>query len=290
MSTAVMATNALLHCATADAQKALLPAIAEGSARATLAYAEKSWNLGDITVSAQEKDGGWVLDGTKNYVLDGQTADVILVAARTSAGLELFRVEGDANGLTRTAVPELDQTRKLATLGFGSTPASKVSEGDAQAGLERTLALTLVVLASEQVGGAQWCLDTATDYAKNRLQFGRPIGSFQAIKHKCAEMLVDVEFAKSAAYSASWVVAGCLGSDGDGDGDWDAVIESAHIAKSFCSEAYFHAAAENIQIHGGMGFTWEHPAHLYFKRAKASDLLFGDASHHRELLADRLGL
>ena len=290
MSTAVMATNALLHCATADAQKALLPAIAEGSTRATLAYAETSWNLGDITISAQEKDGGWVLDGTKNHVLDGQTADVILVAARTSAGLELFRVEGDAKGLTRTAVPELDQTRKLATIGFGSTPASKVSDGDAQAGLERTLALTLVVLASEQVGGAQWCLDTATDYAKNRLQFGRPIGSFQAIKHKCAEMLVDVEFAKSAAYSASWVVAGCLGSDGDGDGDWDAVIESAHIAKSFCSEAYFHAAAENIQIHGGMGFTWEHPAHLYFKRAKASDLLFGDASHHRELLADRLGL
>jgi alkylation response protein AidB-like acyl-CoA dehydrogenase len=290
LSTAVMATNALLHCATEDAHKALLPGIAEGSTRVTLAYAEAGWNVGDIALSAQEKDGGWVLDGTKQFVLDGQTADVILVAARTGAGIELFRVEGDAAGLTRTAIPELDQTRKLATVGFAGTPASKISDGDVQEGLERTLALTLVVLASEQVGGAQWCLATATDYAKSRLQFGRPIGSYQAIKHKCAEMLVDVEFAKSAAYAASWAVADCLDGDGDGKGDWDAVFESAHIAKSFCSEAYFHAAAENIQIHGGMGFTWEHPAHLYFKRAKASELLFGDASHHREALADRLGI
>ena len=121
-----------------------------------------------------------------------------------------------------------------------------------------------VVLAAEQVGGAQWCLDTAVDYAKSRLQFGRPIGSFQAIKHKCAEMLVEVEFAKSAAE--------CLES---GEG-WDELFEAAHAAKSYCSETYFHAAAENIQVHGGMGFTWEHPAHLYFKRAKASELLFGD--------------
>jgi alkylation response protein AidB-like acyl-CoA dehydrogenase len=286
LSTAVMATNALLHCANAEAQKALLPGIAEGSTRATLAYAEAGWHVADIALSAQKKDGGFVLDGTKHYVLDGASADVILVAARTGAGIELFRVEADAAGLGREAIPELDQTRKLATLSFSSTKATKISDGDVQEGLERTLALTLVVMASEQVGGAQWCLDTATDYAKNRLQFGRPIGSYQGIKHKCAEVLVDVEFAKTAAYSASWAAADCLG----GGGDWDTVFETAHIAKSFCSEAYFHAAAENIQIHGGMGFTWEHPAHLYFKRAKASELLFGDAPHHREALADRLAL
>jgi len=286
LSTAVMATNALLHCATADAQKALLPGIAEGSTRATLAYAESGWNVADIALSAQEKDGGFVLDGTKRHVLDGASADVILVAARNGAGIELFRVDADAAGLDRQAVPELDQTRKLATLSFSSTKATKISDSDIREGLERTLALTLVVLASEQVGGAQWCLDTATDYAKNRLQFGRPIGSFQGIKHKCAEVLVDVEFAKTAAYNASWAAADCLG----GDGDWEAVLQAAHMAKSFCSEAYFHAAAENIQIHGGMGFTWEHPAHLYFKRAKASELLFGDAPHHREALADRLAL
>ena len=120
----------------------------------------------------------------------------------------------------------------------------------------------------------------ATEYARTRLQFGRPIGSFQSIKHKCADMLVGVEFAKSAAYNACFAVA-------EDDAD---EVQASSLAKSFCSEAYFLAAAENIQIHGGMGFTWEHPAHLYFKRAKASDLLFGDAGHHREALAERLAL
>jgi alkylation response protein AidB-like acyl-CoA dehydrogenase len=286
LSTAVMATNALLQCATADAQKALLPGIADGSTRATLAWAENGWNVGDIALSAQDEDGGWVLDGTKQHVVDGATADVVLVAARTGTGIELFRVEADAAGLGREAVPALDPTRKLATLSFASTPAMKICEGDVAEGLERTIALTLVVLASEQVGGAQWCLETASDYAKSRLQFGRPIGSYQAIKHKCAEMLVDVEVAKTAAYHASQVAASCLA----GDDDWSNLFEAAHMAKSFCSEAYFHAAAENIQVHGGMGFTWEHPAHLYFKRAKASELLFGDAAHHREALAERLAI
>lgn len=286
LSTAVMATNALLHAATPEAQKALLPGIADGSTRATLAHAEAGWEIADITMQAQEKDGGYTLDGTKQHVLDGATADVILVAARTDAGVELFRVEADAAGVSRDPIPELDQTRKLVTLSFASTQATKISDGDVTEGLERTLALTLVVLASEQVGGAQWCLDAASDYAKSRLQFGRPIGSYQAIKHKCAQMLVDVEFAKTAAYHAGAVAADCLA----GEASWDEVFEAAHMAKSFCSEAYYHAAAENIQIHGGMGFTWEHPAHLYFKRAKASELLFGDGSHHRELLADRLAL
>jgi alkylation response protein AidB-like acyl-CoA dehydrogenase len=130
------------------------------------------------------------------------------------------------------------------------------------------------------VGGAQACLDLSIDYAKTRLQFGRPIGSYQAIKHKCADMLVAVEFAKSAAYKACFAAAE----------DSDDFLESAALAKAFCSEAYFQAAADAIQIHGGMGFTWEHPAHLYFKRAKASDLLFGDSAHHREALARQLGL
>ncbi len=286
LSSAVMATNALLHCATADAQKALLPGIAEGSTRATLAYAETGWDIGDIAMQAQEKDGGHTLDGTKHHVLDGGTAGVILVAARTPGGVGLFRVEGEAAGLSRSPIPELDLTRKLASVSFASTPAQLISEGDATEGLERTLALTLVALASEQVGGAQWCLETAVDYAKSRLQFGRPIGSYQAIKHKCAETLVKVEFAKTAAYHASATAAEAL----SGDGSWDDVLEAAHMAKSFCSEAYYHAAAENIQIHGGMGFTWEHPAHLYFKRAKSSELLFGDAIHHREALAERLAL
>ena len=162
-----------------------------------------------------------------------------------------------------------------------NTPARLIgTDGDALAGLTKTLDLVAVGLAAEQVGGAQRCLDASVDYAKNRIQFGRPIGSFQAIKHKCADMLLEVESAKSAAYYASFAAAE----------DSDELPVVASLAKSYCSEAYFHAAAENIQIHGGIGFTWEHPAHLYFKRAKSSELLFGDPTYHREQLAQRIGL
>lgn len=288
LSTAVMSASALLLCANDDAKAAHLSAIAAGEKTATLAYADANgrWDLAGIEMKAQEKDGQWLLEGSKGCVLNGHTADLILVVARTSEGLELFGVPADAANLGRKAIPALDLTRSLSTLIFDATPATKLSDGDQTEGLERVIALTLSALAAEQVGGAQWCLDTAVDYAKSRLQFGRPIGSYQAIKHKCADLLTDVEFAKSAAYNACFLAADCLES---GEG-WDELIEAAHLAKSFCSEAYFHAAAENIQIHGGMGFTWEHPAHLYFKRAKASELLFGDAAHHREALADRLGI
>jgi alkylation response protein AidB-like acyl-CoA dehydrogenase len=153
-------------------------------------------------------------------------------------------------------------------------------EGKGWQVLDRVLDLAAVGLAAEQVGGAQKVLDMSVEYAKNRVQFGRPIGSFQAIKHKCADMLLEVESAKSAAYYAAWCAAELN----------DELPEVACLAKAYCSEAYFHSAAENIQIHGGIGFTWEHPAHLYFKRAKSSELLFGDPTYHRELLAQRLGI
>ena len=155
-----------------------------------------------------------------------------------------------------------------------------MSQGDQTSALEKVLGLVVAALTAEQVGGAQKCLDMATEYAKTRLQFGRPIGSYQAIKHKCADMLVGVEFARSAAYNACFAAA-------EGSDD---LLEAAALAKSYCSEVYFHAAADNIQIHGGMGFTWEHPAHLYFKRAKASELLFGDAAYHRETVAAQIGI
>jgi alkylation response protein AidB-like acyl-CoA dehydrogenase len=190
----------------------------------------------------------------------------------------LFRVAGDAPRLEREALPTLDLTRVT----FSGTPATRISKGDAAAGLRKVLALAVTALAADQVGGAQRCLDMAVEYAKTRLQFGRPIGSFQAIKHKCADLLVETEFARSAAYHAAFVAAA-------GDGD-DELFAAAHMAKSYCSETYFHAASENIQIHGGMGFTWEHPAHLYFKRARASAVLFGDAIDHRRKLATTLGL
>ncbi len=282
LGTAVFATNALLACADGPTQKELLAGIASGQLIASVAHAEPNgrWDLGGVELQAKKSKDGFTLSGKKAFVLDGHTAGVILVVAKTDAGLSLLRVAGDAKGLTRKLVPSLDLTRKLAHLDFVNTPATLVSSGDQTEALTRVLALTVAALAAEQVGGAQACLDSAVDYAKTRLQFGRPIGSYQAIKHKCADMLVGVEFAKSAAYAACFAAAG-------GEDD---LLEAASMAKAYCSEAYFHAAADNIQIHGGMGFTWELPAHLYFKRAKSSELLFGDAVHHREVLAELVGI
>jgi alkylation response protein AidB-like acyl-CoA dehydrogenase len=282
-ATVALAANALLSSADESAKKDLLPGIASGETIATLALTEDTgrWDLDGITLAATGKDGDWKLDGHKMFVIDGHTADLILVAGRTGKGVSLFAVESTAAGLTRTPLATMDQTRKQARIEFSGTPARLVGEeGAAGPALSRTLDLAAVALAAEQVGGAQRCLDMAVDYAKTRIQFGRPIGSFQAIKHKCADMLLEVESAKSAAYYAGWAAAE----------DSEELPVVASLAKSYCSEAYFHAAAENIQIHGGIGFTWEHDAHLYFKRAKSSELLLGDPSYHRELLAQRIGI
>jgi alkylation response protein AidB-like acyl-CoA dehydrogenase len=282
-STVALAANALLSTGDESAKKDLLPGIASGDTIATLAFTEDSgrWDLDGITIEARGGGQGWALHGHKMFVLDGHTASLVLVAARTGAGVSIFAVEGDASGLTRTSLATMDQTRKQARLEFDGTPARLVGEeGSGGAVLTRTLDLAAVALAAEQVGGAQRCLDTSVEYAKTRIQFGRPIGSFQAIKHKCADMLLEVESAKSAAYYAGWAAAE----------DSEELPVVASLAKSYCSEAYFHAAAENIQIHGGIGFTWEHDAHLYFKRAKSSELLLGDPTYHRELLAQRIGI
>jgi alkylation response protein AidB-like acyl-CoA dehydrogenase len=282
-STVVLAANTLIHSDDAAAQAAHLPGIADGSTIATLAFTEPSgkWDESGITMEATASGDGFTLTGTKMFVIDGHTANLVLVAARTGKGVSLFAVEGDAAGLTRTALSTMDQTRKQAKLEFAGTPATLVgTEGEGWTVLSRVLDLAAVGLAAEQVGGAQKVLDMAVEYAKVRVQFGRPIGSFQAIKHKCADMLLEVESAKSAAYYGMWCAAELN----------DELPSVASLAKAYCSEAYFHATAENIQIHGGIGFTWEHPAHLYFKRAKSSELLFGDPTYHRELLAQRIGI
>src|ERR1700733_353124 len=282
-STVALATNAVLTSGDDEAKKYLLPGLASGETIGTLAITEDNgrWDFGGIELAAEPSGDGWVLNGHKMFVLDGHVANLIVVAARTSKGVSLFGVKGDADGLTRTPLPTMDQTRKQARLEFSGTSAWLIgTDGGAEAGLAKTLDLAAVALAAEQVGGAQRVLDASVEYAKTRIQFGRPIGSFQAIKHKCADMLLEVESAKSAAYYAAWAAAE----------DSDELPVVASLCKSYCSEAYFHAAAENIQIHGGIGFTWEHPAHLYFKRAKSSELLFGDPAYHRELLAQRIGI
>ena len=282
-SSVVLAAQTLLHSGDDAAKKELLPGIASGETIATLAFTEPNgkWDESGITATAAKAGDGWTIDGTKMFVLDGHTAGLIIVAAKTDAGVSLFTVTADASGLTRTPLSTMDQTRKQAKLEFSGTPASLLgTEGEGWNVLERVLDLAAVALAAEQVGGAQFVLEMAVQYAKDRVQFGRPIGSFQAIKHKCADMLLEVESAKSAAYYAGWCASELN----------DELPSVASLAKAYCSEAYFHATAENIQIHGGIGFTWEHPAHLYFKRAKSSELLFGDPTYHRELLAQRIGI
>ncbi len=282
-SSVVLAANTLIHSGDDAAKAAHLPGIASGETIAALAFTEPSgkWDESGITMEASGSGDSWTLSGTKMFVLDGHTANLIIVAARTGKGVSLFTVAGDAAGLTRTALSTMDQTRKQAKLEFAGTPATLLgAEGNGWAVLSKVLDLAAVGLAAEQVGGAQKVLEMAVDYAKVRVQFGRPIGSFQAIKHKCADMLLEVESAKSAAYYGMW----CAAEDNE------ELPSVASLAKAYCSEAYFHATAENIQIHGGIGFTWEHPAHLYFKRAKSSELLFGDPTYHRELLAQRIGI
>jgi alkylation response protein AidB-like acyl-CoA dehydrogenase len=282
-STVALAANALLTSGDDSAKKEYLPGIASGDTIATLAITEPAgkWDEAGITLQATGSGDAWTLNGTKSFVIDGHTAGLILVAARTPAGVSLFAVPGDAPGLTRTPLATMDQTRKQAKLEFAATPARLVgTDGSGWATLSKTLDLAAVALAAEQVGGGQKVLEMSVEYAKVRVQFGRPIGSFQAIKHKCADMLLEVESAKSAAYYAGWAAAE----------DSDELPVVASLAKAYCSDAYFHAAAENIQIHGGIGFTWEHPAHLYFKRAKSSELYLGDPTYHRELLAQRIGL
>jgi alkylation response protein AidB-like acyl-CoA dehydrogenase len=280
-STVVLAATALLAAGDRAAMGDYLPLIASGELRATVAITEESgrWELDAIQVKARGGDVGYFLNGTKGYVIDGATAQLLLVAARTSAGLSLFAVDEAAKGVSRTPLATLDQTRKLARVTFEESPARLIGlDGQATDALSRVQAVAAVALAMEQAGGAARVLEMAVEYAKMRVQFGRPIGSFQAIKHKCADMLVEVESAKSAAHYGLWAAAS--GSD-------DLPI-AASLAKAYCSDAYLHCASENLQIHGGIGFTWEHPAHLYLKRAKSSQLLFGDATYHRALLAERV--
>ncbi len=283
-ATVALAGQALTGCADEVAKRHWLPAVASGDLTATLAVAEEpgSWDLGATATRATQKGDGWVLDGTKTFVIDGHTADLLLVIARTDSGLGLFAVAGDAADLTRQRLESLDLTRRLARLEFSGTPAILASgTGNATEALYRVLDLVYAAAAMEQVGGARRCLDMAVDYAKLRVQFGRPIGSFQAIKHKCADMLVELESARSAAYYAIGVAA---------EGLADELPSAAALAKAYCSEAYTHTAKDNLQIHGGIGFTWEHDAHLYLRRAKSSELLFGAPASHRKRLAELVGI
>lgn len=282
LSSVVLAQTLLLDSADPDAQARWLPGICSGDTIATVALVEpgREWHGRDGKLQATYVDGEWRLTGSKTYVLDGQVADVLFVIARTKAGLTLFAVDGAAPGLTRTALPTMDQTRRLARVDLVQTPGVLVaSPGDAEKLIDRLLQVAAVAVAAESLGGAERVLEMAVEYAKVRVQFGRPIGSFQAIKHKCADMLIQVESARSAV---------CLARQVLGAGQDSELPIAAALAKAYCCDAYVFCTAENIQVHGGIGFTWEHSAHLYFKRARTNQVLFGDPYQHRELIARRL--
>jgi len=285
-STVCLAANAILNAGSDGDKEALLPGIASGETIATLAVLEKdgTWDANGVRMEFRRDGGDYVLEGSKALVTDGALANLVLVAARRPGtagdeGITLFAVRTGAAGLRVTPVDPLDATRKLANLDFAGVKAALIGEeGASGPALRKTLDQASVCLAAESAGGAQRCLDSSVAYAKERVQFARPIGSFQAIKHKCSEVLLEVESARVTAYYAAWAAAN----------DEDLPL-AASMAKSCCDDAYERAAAENIQIHGGIGFTWEADPHLYFKRAKAAGTLLGDAFYHRARIAAEKG-
>src|SRR5579859_1594470 len=272
-SSAVLAANALLNSGDDAAAMRWLPRIASGDLLATVALPRHS------SVRAASAADGWTLDGVAEFVIDGIGAELILVAAQSEHGPLLLSLEAKAPGVSRHPVEFFDATRRVARLEFSATPAALVGdETSAVAGLERTADLVAIALAAECVGVAERALEMATDYAKLREQFGRPIGSFQAIKHRLATVLVEIEAARSAAWYALWSATARP----------DETPVVAPLTLATCTETAYLAASENVQVHGGIGYTWEHPAHLYLRRATMSRLLLGDPAEQREALLRRL--
>src|SRR5262245_35224320 len=291
LSSSVVAGVALMEGGTASQKKELLPKLAAGTRRATLAQLEPSgrWDNDGVQLEAKHSGTGYTLSGTKLFVPDAHTADLLIVLGRTpgskgSAGLSLFLVDPRAKGVGISLLKTMDQTRKLCEVKLDGVAvgADAVLGTPEQAArlLDRIIDRGKVALCAEMCGGAQRVLDMSVEYAKVREQFGKPIGSFQAIQHKCANMLVEVESSKSVTDYAAWAVANDVA---------EAPLAAA-MAKAYCSDAYRHASGEGIQIHGGIGFTWEHDMHLYFKRAKSSEVTFGDATWNRELVAQLINL
>jgi alkylation response protein AidB-like acyl-CoA dehydrogenase len=279
-STVALATNLLLLADGGAPARALLGEIAGGQLRATVAWAQPQFGI--TAASARRDRDRVILSGGRGAVVDGHTADILIVSAREAdGGVGLYVVPAATHGLVRKAQPTLDLTRKLADVALHDVtlPATARLPGDGAALLGRMLERAKVMLAAEQLGGAERCLEMSVDYAKTRVQFGRPIGSFQAVKHRCADMLVLVESARSACAWAAWCA----------DSDESELPVAASLARSYVSEAFMRVAGDTIQVHGGMGFTWEHDAHLYFRRARSAASLLGEAREERAVLAARIG-
>jgi len=262
-----------------------LPAISSGKARATAALLEEAldWDPASTTATAAKAGDGWTLSGLKRFVPWAHVADLVLVPARTPEGLSLFLVDPKAPGVTIRPMVGIDLASRWSEMRLDGvvvkTDALVGAPGAAGALLDSLLRRAAVMASAEMLGAAWRCLDMSVDYAKVREQFGQPIGSFQAIRHRCAEMLLEVENAHSAVYYAAWALNA---------GAEDAAV-AASICKSYVSDAARKVCGDAIQVHGGIGFTWEYDLHLYFKRAKALEPLYGDAEFHRELIVRHLG-
>ena len=291
-STVLLGGLTILEAGSPAQRKEWLPKLAAGQAKATLALTEPNarWDAAGVTATAKEGKGGFALSGTKLFVPDAHLADVIVVVARTAEGktpedgVSLFLVPKGVKGLEVKLLPTMDQTRKLCevTLKDAAVPTGALlgGKGGAWAVLARVIQRATIALCGEMCGGAQRVLDMTTEYAKIRVAFGKPIGTYQGVKHKAADMLVDVENAKSLTYYAAWAA----------DENSPETALATSMAKAYVSDAYRKVSAAGIQLHGGIGFTWEHDLHLYFKRAKASEFTFGDATHHRERVAQLIKL
>lgn len=282
-SSHVLATNALLLVGSPEQKAEWLPKIASGEVNATVAFYEDS-NLRDLRNFQQTVQNGR-FTGSKERVTDAFGANLIIVIAPDAVAdrmpcFWLARCGRDAD-IRYEPTNSIDETRRIGEVGFYDVPVERLGDGGhTQQLYSQFIDFACVALANEMVGGAQWLLESAVEYANNRVQFGRPISSMQAIKHKCADLLLEVEFAKSAAYRAATAIA-------EGDSK---LPEYASIAKAASNTAYMQAANDAIQIHGGIGFTWDNDTHLWYKRAKSSEVFFGTTEMHRETLMQRIDL
>jgi alkylation response protein AidB-like acyl-CoA dehydrogenase len=280
----VLAARALLEAGTAAQKDRWLPVVAAGGARATVAFldAELAWDLDATATRAERAGNGWRLSGVKHFVPWAHVADLLLIPARTPDGLGVFMVERSAAGLALSPVAGMDLATRWVKVELDGVPVAADGvlgePGGARPLLERLLRVGAVGASAEMLGAARRCLDMSVEYAKVREQFGQPIGSFQAIRHKCAEMLLEVENSHGAVYYAAW--ARDAGAE-------DADL-AASVAKAYVGDAARKVCGEAIQVHGGIGFTWEYDLHLYFKRAKALEPMYGDGDWHREQIVRRV--
>jgi alkylation response protein AidB-like acyl-CoA dehydrogenase len=276
---------ALIARAGSEGQKAqYLEAISSGELKATVALVEasNSWNLEHVQLHAEKSGDNYVLNGRKDYVTDAGVANLIVTVARSGDDLVLLPVAAHSDGVTITLTPGIDATRKLYSVEFNgvTVPQADALETGyrAQEALEQATAIANVALCGEMVGGMQWVLDESVEYVKTRQQFGKPVGIYQAVQHRCADMVLQTESSRSAVYYAAWALS---------ENDPSAKL-AVSAAKAYCSEAGRLVGNNGIQVHGGIGFTWEHNLHLYYKRFKSSEIMFGDATFHRELIAHEI--